>query len=284
MLTVDALAFEQNNYSLTPLSFSLSPGEKAGLLGVNGAGKSTLLKLIVGELSASSGDVLLNNKSLIHTPEQTKTLLGYMPDVFPAAAHFTVKELLNWIGLGKGISSQELPLKVNAVIERFDLSELASRRLNQLSLGQRQRVSLAQALLNAPQLLLMDEPLNGLDPAQQESFWQQLDHLPDACICLIASHNLHEIIRYCKRLLLMSEQSIVLDCNIDAHSYFVVYKNSAPERLAASSIHSQILSVNDSETLNQLRQKDQEQLLLSGNALDVLKQLFRLQATGEWQW
>ncbi len=271
----------------TRLSFSLNSHQICGLIGANGAGKSSLLKLISGEIPVKDDVIELNQCSLFRQPARYKSQLGYMPDIFPADPHYTVRTFLTFCALCQQVATNNLSKVIDEIIEQLQLNELSNRRLTQLSLGQKQRVSLAQALINQPKLLLLDEPLNGLDPSQQEHFWQLLkQHHGEACV-LIASHHLADLFNHCHRLLILDQQQLVADIDFQQHLFLSIL-NSPVELTEPSStvhrLHPKVFAFSSTEQTQAFNQKHSSEVLLSGKLAQTLPQLFRYLATGEWQW
>jgi ABC-2 type transport system ATP-binding protein len=271
----------------TAINFTLEDRQITGLIGTNGAGKSSLLKVLSGELTLNGDSVTLNQYSLYRNPEQYKAQLGYMPDIFPADPQFSVSGFLHWCAVCKQIPSPQIRPKVNHLLEQLQLQQLARRRLNQLSLGQKQRVSLAQALLASPNLLLLDEPLNGLDPSQQEQFWQLLKHNHGNACVLVASHHLADLFHHCQRLLILEQQRLVCDINFQQHRFISVLKQALAPGFSLDELdqlHPKLLAFRDQTVFTEFNRQHSSKLLLSGTLSDTLPQVFRLQATGEWQW
>ena len=184
---------------LSDVSFGMQDGEVLGLLGPNGAGKSTLMKVIVG---------LVQAQGLIQVPDR----IGYLPERNPLYDEMIVREdLLFMARLGKVIRPQE---RVEILIQRVGLTPEAHKRIGQLSKGYRQRVGLAQALLNDPDLLVLDEPTTGLDPNQLVEIRTLIRQLGSDRMVILSTHILQEVREMCDRVVILDHGIIKADCPI----------------------------------------------------------------------
>ena len=184
---------------LCDVSFAMQDGEVLGLLGPNGAGKSTLMKVIVG---------LVHAQGLIQVPER----IGYLPERNPLYDEMFVREYLLFMArLGKVIRPQE---RVEILIQRVGLTPEAHKRIGQLSKGYRQRVGLAQALLNDPDLLVLDEPTTGLDPNQLVGIRTLIRQLGRDRMVILSTHILQEVREMCDRVVILDHGIIKADCPI----------------------------------------------------------------------
>ncbi|PWK48539.1 ATP-binding cassette domain-containing protein [Pleionea mediterranea] len=286
-LTVTDLKFHYNTSQHCHYHFRLTKGQRVGLIGRNGAGKSTLLKLIAGELSAKSGEVSINGSALTRQPQQYLSKLGYVPDQFPDDKGYRVTDFLTLVLACKNISRSLDDLLADQGLTQLNIGELLPLSLQQLSLGQKQRLSLVQALLSQPECLIMDEPLNGLDPTQQQQFWQILKQQTNNTCALIASHHLVDLAEHCQRLLFIDDHRLVLDLNLDSIKYMAVNTsiiNNTKINETDALLHDKVIGFQQEQNFNQYLLQNDSNILLSGKTLTVLTELFRYQASGEWQW
>lgn len=158
------------NVLLQPLTLSFASGEFVGVLGPSGCGKSTLLRCLAGLQTPSSGEVLLGGQKLEKLSAEERRKIGFVPQDDVVHGCLQVERALNYTGRLMGLTGQELTSRVARVIELLELSERKSVRIDRLSGGQRKRVSIAMELLGEPQVLFLDEPTAGLDPALEDSF------------------------------------------------------------------------------------------------------------------
>jgi ABC-2 type transport system ATP-binding protein len=181
------------------VSFEVQEREVFGLLGPNGSGKSTILRLVTGYLRPTSGTVRVAGLDVVHDGRAAREHIGYVPEDSPLYGHMRVAEFLAFMGRLRGINGQALSLAIDAAIERLALGNVRGVIIERLSRGYRQRVSLAQAVLHEPELLVLDEPSNGLDPRQIIELRGLLRQLAQDCAVLVTSHILAEIERTADR-------------------------------------------------------------------------------------
>ena len=204
---------------LSPLTLRLRAGEVLGLLGVNGAGKSTALMLMAAVLAPDAGRVELNGVDLAEFPNRARDHIGYLPEQAPLWPELTVREQLDAHGRLRGRRGAALSDARDELLQRLDLAPLAQRLCAQLSLGQRQRVGLACALLHRPGLLVLDEPGNGLDPLQAERVRALLrERAADGAAIVISTHLLAEVETQCTRVAILHEGTLRLDAPLHAHA------------------------------------------------------------------
>jgi ABC-2 type transport system ATP-binding protein len=192
---------------LDDVSLSLSSDQIVTLLGPNGAGKSTLLKSIAAVLYCQSGNIHLNNINSNSQRLEYLAQIGYMPEVALIIPELSVYEQLRLIANTRKITSSELC--INRVMEICKLQNVGNTRTNQLSLGYRQRLNLAQALLNGPKLLILDEPLNGLDPHLIIEFRNILKTLKKHTLIIMSTHYLAEAEIISDRILIMQNGKLL---------------------------------------------------------------------------
>lgn len=187
------------------VSFSLNRGEVLGLLGVNGAGKSTTLAMIAGVLAPSSGTVRVYDRDLHEEPELARARIGYLPETVPLWPELTVTEYLDACGRLRGLTRAARKTAIERELLRLDLAPMSRRLCGQLSLGQKRRVGMAQALLHDPDLLVLDEPGNGLDPVQTAQLRELIRSLSDRRATMISTHVLGEVEAMCDRVVILHE-------------------------------------------------------------------------------
>lgn len=193
------------------VTFSIEPGEIVGLLGHNGAGKTTIMKLLSGYLEPDSGSILLNNQR-IHLGDKTlQRSLGYLPENLPVYPELSVASYLQYAAELKGLTGKTQRQAIRRVIESTDLSDRFLSPINTLSRGMKQRVGVAQALLGSPSLLILDEPTNGLDPAQTEQMRQLIKSISESATVILSTHIMQEVEAMCTRALIVQQGQLAVD-------------------------------------------------------------------------
>jgi ABC-2 type transport system ATP-binding protein len=194
---------------LHQLSFTIQKGEVVALLGPNGAGKSTLLKIISSYLSPTLGSVSIDGLDLNEHSLELRARLGYLPENVPLYTEMKVGEYLRYRAALKRVRSRRITEKVIDVLDLCGLRSHENRLIESLSKGYRQRVGLADALVNEPDLLILDEPTMGLDPMQQSNIQSLIANLAKRHTLIISTHSLKEAETLCKRHLILHNGRIV---------------------------------------------------------------------------
>jgi ABC-2 type transport system ATP-binding protein len=193
-LTVEDLNknYRANVQALRQVHISLGPGV-LGLLGPNGAGKSTLMRILATVTRPSSGRVFWNERDIAEDPDALRNVLGYLPQDFGVYPNLNAHEFLQYLAAVKGIDGVAARKRVAELLDLVNLTEAAKRPLGSYSGGMRQRVGIAQALLNDPQLLIVDEPTAGLDPEERVRFRNLLSELSGERIVILSTHIVSDI-------------------------------------------------------------------------------------------
>ncbi|HIT68700.1 MAG TPA: ABC transporter ATP-binding protein [Candidatus Aphodomonas merdavium] len=191
------------------LNFRVEPGRIYGLLGPNGAGKTTTMNMITGCLAASQGDVLIDGHDIFEEPVEAKRLIGYLPEIPPVYTDMTVEEYLSFVAEAKGIARKERARQLEDAVERTALGEVRHRLIGNLSKGFRQRVGIAQALLGNPEIVILDEPTVGLDPAQIIEIRDLIRTLGERHTVILSSHILSEISAVCDSVMIIAHGKLV---------------------------------------------------------------------------
>ena len=188
-----------------PLSFSIEAGEIVGLLGLNGAGKTTTLRVLACDLLPSSGTVRVDGLDVVDNPHEVRQRIGYLPDTPPLYGEMTVREYLHFAARLRGLDNDTARARVPEVEEATQVSEVSGDVISSLSHGFRQRVGIAQAIVHRPRLLVLDEPISGLDPVQIVEMRELLRSLAGEHTILLSSHILSEISETCDRILVIRD-------------------------------------------------------------------------------
>jgi ABC-2 type transport system ATP-binding protein len=185
------------------VSFDVGHREVMGLLGPNGSGKTTILRILTGYLRPSAGTVRVAGFDVVRDGRAARRRVGYVPEDAPLYPHMRVNEFLEFMGRLRGLDGSRLRASIGSASERLGLGDVGETIIGRLSRGYRQRVCLAQAVLHEPDLLVLDEPTNGLDPRQIIEFRELIRGLSDQCSIVVTSHILAEIARLADRVAIL---------------------------------------------------------------------------------
>jgi ABC-2 type transport system ATP-binding protein len=211
------------------VSFSVERGEVLGFLGPNGAGKSTTMKVIAGYLAPTSGTARICGYDVVEQPIEAKKHVGYLPEGAPAYADMTPASFLDFVAAVRGYDGAERDKRVASAVEATHLDSVLYRPIDTLSKGFKRRVGLAQALLHDPDVMILDEPTDGLDPNQKHEVRTLIRKMAPQKAIIISTHLLEEVTAVCTRALIIAEGRIVAD--------------GTPEQLEARSRHHNAVSV-----------------------------------------
>jgi len=216
MIEVSALS---KNYgelrALDKVSFSVEKGQIFGFLGANGAGKSTTMDIICGCIGADNGSAKIAGYDITEQPLEAKRRLGYLPDVAPLHDDMIVEEFIEYAGQLRKIPTNALKSRVDSTIEKLALGDVSKRLIGNLSKGYRQRVGLAQALVHDPEVLILDEPTEGLDPTQIIEIRKLIRSLAGQHTILLSSHILSEVQNTCDKIIIINKGKIVTQGTYD---------------------------------------------------------------------
>lgn len=196
-------------------TFSIGEHEIVGFLGLNGAGKSTILKVLAGLLMPSAGTVRVGGVDALEQPDALRTKIGYLPEDTPLYREMRVLEFLRWVGRAKGCPGAQVDADLPKVIELCDLGAMQDRVIAELSHGYRKRVGIAQAIIHRPDVVILDEPISGLDPHQIVEMRNVVRSLKERATVLISSHILSEVAVTCDRVLVIHQGRIVAEGSTD---------------------------------------------------------------------
>lgn len=198
------------------VSFSINTGEIVGLLGHNGAGKTTIMKMLTGYLEPSAGTIRIDGLDIAEQRRAAQRQIGYLPENCPLYPEMTVLDSLDYQASLLGLTPAQRPAAIRRAVERTELGAKATATIGTLSRGYRQRVGVAQAILHEPRILILDEPTNGLDPAQIQHMRALVRELARDATLIISTHILQEVEAVCGRVLIMRGGQLALDSRLDA--------------------------------------------------------------------
>lgn len=181
-----------------------------GLLGPNGAGKSTLMKQMATITSPTSGKILYNNKDVESLDEQYREVVGYLPQDFNAYKNFKAKEFLMYMAALKGMDKKESKKRVDELLELVGLAQVSNKLVSKFSGGMKRRVGIAQALLNNPKILILDEPTAGLDPQERTRFRNLLSQIGRETIVILSTHIISDIESVAKETIMIKDGKVLL--------------------------------------------------------------------------
>lgn len=179
-----------------------------GLLGVNGAGKTTLMRMLCTLMKPTSGNILCNGSDIFAMDARYRGMLGYLPQEFGYYPDFTVKDYLMYIASIKGLRPATAKKRVKALLARTGLTKAADKKMKKLSGGMKRRAGIAQALLNNPEILILDEPTAGLDPGERVRFRNLISEIAEDRLVLLSTHIVSDVEYIAKEILLMKEGKI----------------------------------------------------------------------------
>lgn len=194
--------------ALTDFSFSLETGI-VGLLGPNGAGKTTLMKIISTITKPSSGTLTYNGIDIIKKPQALRATLGFLPQDFGVYPNLNAIEFLSYIGILKGLSGKQLTDRVTSLLDALNLLDVSNVPLSSYSGGMKQRIGIAQVLLNDPQVMIFDEPTVGLDPSERINFRDMLSQFSQDRLIILSSHIVSDIAAIADQVMIMKHGQLI---------------------------------------------------------------------------
>ena len=193
------------------VSFEVRKGEVLGFLGPNGAGKTTTMKVLTCFLAPTEGTAKVNGCDVFEDPMGVRRAIGYLPESTPLYPEMMVLEFLEWAGHMRGLKGDDLRKRLKACVEQTALGDVIAKEIRALSKGFRQRVGLAQALIHEPPILILDEPMSGLDPNQAVEIRDVIKEIGRERTVILSTHNLAEVQVTCDRVLIIAKGALVAD-------------------------------------------------------------------------
>ncbi len=193
------------------VSFSVEPGEVLGFLGPNGAGKSTTMRMITGFLTPTGGAVRIAGVDVGVDPIAAKRRIGYLPEGAPLYPDMTPRTLLEFIAEIRGVPAAERRARIEKVVGQVHISGVLDQQIDTLSKGFKRRVGLAQAILHDPEILILDEPTDGLDPNQKHEVRQLIREMSKDKVIILSTHILEEVDSVCTRAIIIAKGKVVFD-------------------------------------------------------------------------
>lgn len=262
------------------ITLKISEGEIVGLLGPNGAGKTTTLRMLTGVLPPTAGSVTINGSSMRTHDRLLKKSIGFLPENNPLYDDVTVEEHLYFWAHIKNIPKEKQSEAIRFVVQHTGIADVYYRPVSQLSKGYRQRIGLSQAILTKPDILVLDEPTEGLDPNQRREIQQLIQSLGEKRTVIVSSHVLSEITKICTRVIIIHKGRIVAD--------------DTPEHLQHSGgtgliVEAEIQGKAVVTTLKALKgvkkvtaEGDDQYTIETGKSVDIRKDIFHAAVKNKW--
>ena len=216
------------------ISLRVEKGEVLGFLGPNGAGKSTTMKMITGFLAPDSGSAHIAGIDVLQEPKAAKRRLGYLPEGAPSYGDMTVRSFLSFIAEVRGLSLGERWRHMEVAVDRTELGGVLDQRIETLSKGFRRRVGLAQAILHDPEVLILDEPTDGLDPNQKHQVRKLIQDMASNKAIIVSTHILEEVEAVCTRAIVIDKGHVVADGTAEDLQKRLPYHNAVSLKVRSS--------------------------------------------------
>ncbi len=255
------------------ISFSIDKGEIVGFLGPNGAGKSTTMKMLACYVPPSCGSATVAGFDILKEPLKVKSKVGYLPESNPLYNEMYIREYLDFIGGINGIKNRKS--KIEVLIEQTGLTPESNKQIGQLSKGYKQRVGLAQALMNDPEVLILDEPTSGLDPNQLVEIRKLIKEIGREKTVMLSTHIMQEVEFMCDRVIIINNGKIVADEKVNALSNnkdkTVLMEVMFTNAIEADKLQSEGITISEI--------KSNRHYILSGESKEIIsKTIFELSA------
>ena len=195
------------------LSMSVKSGEVLGFLGPNGAGKSTTMKMITGFMKPTEGTIKVKGMNVETNPIECKKLIGYLPEGAPLYGDMTPINMLKFVAYIRGMDLQEFKTALDIVVIKTEITDVINQPIDTLSKGYKRRVGLAQALIHDPEILILDEPTDGLDPNQKHHVRNLINEMGKKKAIIISTHILEEVDAVCSRACIIAKGKKIIDSN-----------------------------------------------------------------------
>ena len=224
------------------INLQVDRGEVVGFLGPNGAGKSTTMKMLTGFLEPDDGEIFINGIDLKSNPLKAKEYIGYLPEGAPSYSDMIVSDFLSFIGKMRGLTDKSLSNRLEEMADQINLKEMWDRPVETLSKGFKRRVGIAQALIHDPDILILDEPTDGLDPNQKHEMRNLIKKISKNKAIVISTHILEEVEAVCSRAIIIADGKLLA--------------NDTPQNLENKFLNKHTLSIKISDKINNVVSKE----------------------------
>jgi ABC-2 type transport system ATP-binding protein len=250
MISVKNLTKYFNNFkAVDNVSFEVNAGDIVGFLGPNGAGKSTTMKMLTGFLPATEGEIYYDDLTIDRHAKAIQQKIGYLPEGAPAYNDMTVWQFLNFIADVRQLKGTTRKTALFEVIQKVELDRVLDQPIENLSKGYKRRVGLAQAIIHDPEILILDEPTDGLDPNQKHQVRELIKALSKDKIVIISTHILEEVSAVCNRAIIIAEGQLRFDDTPMALQMRSKYCNAVSLRLSYAADISGLLEIDGVEDM-----------------------------------
>ena len=261
------------------ISFTVKDGEIVGLLGPNGAGKSTTMNAITGYIEQTEGEIIVNGYDTIKKAKKAKREIGYMPEGVPLYDDLSIKEFVTYMAELRKVNRKERKQKVEEIIKKVGLSEMQNKLIKNLSRGQKQRVSLAGALIGEPKVLILDEPTVGLDPKQITEIRSLIKDLGKNHTVILSSHILSEVSQICDKVVIINKGKIVAEDtpeNLEnrATNNNIIYVTVEDSDGKIEKMKEKIKGIQEIKLIEELEDKTKKYQITASKDEDLRKKIF----------
>lgn len=242
MLEVQSISRQYGDLkAVDDVSFTITTGEIVGLLGHNGAGKTTIMKMLSGYIEPDAGSIYYQNKLTKLDDKDLQRSLGYLPENLPVYPELSIADYMSYAAELKGLKGNQKKQAIRDVIEATNLTDRFLSPISTLSRGMKQRVGVAQAILGNPSLLILDEPTNGLDPAQTEAMRELIKSIAQSATVILSTHIMQEVDAVCDRALIVRKGKLAIDTKLNdlQNTHRIVLETTANEQILNEAMHTQ---------------------------------------------
>ncbi|TXJ39252.1 ABC transporter ATP-binding protein [Brachyspira aalborgi] len=276
--------------ALKGISFEIKSGEIVGILGPNGAGKSTTLRILTCYFNPTSGDAIIDGKSILDEENNVKKIIGYLPESAPLYNDMCVFDYLVYMADIQELERSKLNERLHYVVNVCGLKEVISKPIGELSKGYKQRVGLAGAIIHDPKILILDEPTNGLDPNQIVEIRELIKELAKEKTVLVSTHILSEVEATCSRAIIINKGNIIADdtpenlsLNFGNNNKSSTIKISIKTNDNIESVKEKLLSVSD---IYKVEMEDNfnniKELTIYSNSEEPRDEIYRFIKSTDW--
>ncbi len=281
MIEVKNITKRYGNFTaIEDVSFTVRDGEIVGLLGPNGAGKSTTMNAITGFIEQTDGEIIINGYDTVKRSKKAKSQIGYMPEGVPLYGDLTIKEFVTYMAELRKIKRKEKKEKVQDIIKKTGLEEMQNKLIKNLSRGQKQRTSLAGALVGNPKVLILDEPTVGLDPKQITEIRSLIKELGKNHTVILSSHILSEVSQICDRVVIINKGKKVAEDtpenleNKTLQNSNVIYVTVEDQNNKIEKVKDKIKGINEIKLIETLEDKTKKYEITGEKGEDLRKKIF----------